>query len=118
MCQLILPNLRSHATGHIVPLLMRIRFCHASQDISIQAVLLQQRHRAHLSDSFLPTSRTQRLHFQVGCLGGNGEYAESIRVTQATLPSLHGNDGRTGLQNVEGQGAAETEADTVVNLGG
>lgn len=56
------------------------------------------------------------LHLEVSRVGGDGEDTEGVGVAKTTLPALNGDDGRAGLDDVELEGAAETEADTVVDI--
>lgn len=60
--------------------------------------------------------RAERLLLQVSGIGGDGEDAEGVGVAETTLPALYGNDGRASLDDVELEGGAQTEANTVVDL--
>ena len=60
--------------------------------------------------------RAQRLHLEVRRVGGHRKDTHRVRVAQTALPSLDGNDRRTGLEQVERERATETEPDTVVDL--
>ena len=59
---------------------------------------------------------TQVLHLEVRGVSRDGEDTHRVGVAQAALPALNGDDRRSGLQQVQREGATETKPDTVVDL--
>ena len=56
------------------------------------------------------------LQLQVGLVGEHGQDAQGVGVAEATLPALHGNDGRASFDDAQLEGLAQTVPDTVVDL--
>ena len=56
------------------------------------------------------------LQLQVSGVGGHRQDTERVGVAETALPALHSDDGRAGFDDVEVERAAQTEADTVVDL--
>lgn len=59
---------------------------------------------------------SERLQLEVGRVRRDREDAEGVGVAEAALPPLHGNDGRSPLDDIERETALETKPDAVVDL--
>lgn len=53
---------------------------------------------------------------QIRFLGGHAENTDGVCMAQSSLPALNGNDGVSGLDDLQVQSSLETKADTVVDL--
>lgn len=60
--------------------------------------------------------RSQGLQLEVGRVGGDGQDAKGVGVSQTTLPALDCDDSGPRSDQVQRQSIAETEADTVIDL--
>ena len=60
--------------------------------------------------------RSERHHLEIRDVRGDGDDPHGVGVAQSTLPSLNGNDGGTGLDDLEVETLSETIPDSVIHL--